>query len=293
MIIACDVFGDGQPLPGPWATDWFRMADLSDVETALLALLSTNLFPQGVGAPSAVGGALRLYRGWPVTAALSGDIAAGIPNVSVFAVPQSTRNTTRWGVQRSRPASMPGTSVVVVGNTLTIGGLPAAGDVVGLLIGGTPYVYPVQAVDTPTSIAAGLSDLAQAEFPCLQAASQLTFPTAPSLIARVVAATSVVSEWARQEQGFRVSVWTSDPAARDTLSSAIGKGLAPIAFLTLVDGTAARLRYRATTTIDEDRDASLYRRDLIYDVEYATTTTADLATMLFGDLDWNGVHYYG
>jgi hypothetical protein len=40
--------------------------------------------------------------------------------------------------------------------------------------------------------------------------------------------------------------------------------------------------------LDDGRDASTYRRDLIYDVEYATTIGIVSPTMLFGDLVWNG-----
>jgi hypothetical protein len=37
----------------------------------------------------------------------------------------------------------------------------------------------------------------------------------------------------------------------------------------------------------------VYRRDLVYDVEYATTAVSMLPAMLFGDVVFNGVNYFG
>jgi hypothetical protein len=53
-------------------------------------------------------------------------------------------------------------------------------------------------------------------------------------------------------------------------------------FLTLADGSAARLTFTATTTFDQHQDASLYRRDLLYAVEFPTTLVATQPSMLFG-----------
>jgi len=80
---------------------------------------------------------------------------------------------------------------------------------------------------------------------------------------------------------------------RDAVCSAIANALSSIAFLTLADGTAGRLRYRAAASFDDDQDAHQYRRDFLYDVEYGTTVKADAPSMLFSDLIWNGESVYG
>ncbi len=41
------------------------MADQSDVETALVALASAALYPNGTEAASVPGVNCRIYRGWP------------------------------------------------------------------------------------------------------------------------------------------------------------------------------------------------------------------------------------
>ena len=58
----------------------------------------------------------------------------------------------------------------------------------------------------------------------------------------------------------------------------------PRPFLALAGGIPARLGYATTTTFDQKEDAALYRRDLLYDVEYPTTQAAIQPSMLFGTL---------
>jgi hypothetical protein len=53
-------------------------------------------------------------------------------------------------------------------------------------------------------------------------------------------------------------------------------------FLTLADGTTARITLAGGATIDQSENASLYRRDLIYAADYATTFTAAQPAMVFG-----------
>jgi hypothetical protein len=64
-------------------------------------------------------------------------------------------------------------------------------------------------------------------------------------------------------------------------------------FLTLDDSTSARVLYRDTSVYDQSENASLYRRDLLYNVEYATIVTQANPSMLFGDINLGGQQFYG
>ncbi len=55
-------------------------------------------------------------------------------------------------------------------------------------------------------------------------------------------------------------------------------------FIDLPDGFAGRLRFVSSAVFDQSEDAALYRRDLIYSVEYATTVAEVLPEMIFGDV---------
>ena len=61
--------------------------------------------------------------------------------------------------------------------------------------------------------------------------------------------------------------------------------LAGVDFLGLADGTSGRLRYIATSLSDRWEDATLYRRELTYTVDYSTTIAVDLPRMAVGALN--------
>jgi len=269
------------------------LADLSDVETALVSALTTAIYPNGPNLPSITGIAVRVYRGWPVMGPLANDLAGGVANISVFSMPGATRNTTRWAPRSHDTPGQVTLLVSVSGSSATFSGMAGVGQVAGLLVANQPFVYRGQAGDTPAVVAASLAQAVRSVRACWLSGTTVTVPGAASIIARVVADGSSVTEWGRQRQSFRISSWCPDPMTRDTLCGAIGANFSAISFLTLADGTSGRLRYRSTASFDDDQDAQQYRRDLVFDVEYGTTVDANAPSMLFGDLMWSGTPIYG
>ena len=69
---------------------------------------------------------------------------------------------------------------------------------------------------------------------------------------------------------------------RDTTSSLIDQSLSASTFVTLADGSSARLRNIGTRVFDQSQNANLYRRDLLLEVEYATIITQTLPSVVFG-----------
>src|SRR5579862_3521069 len=115
------------------------MADQSDVEDALVALVASALYPNGTNVLAANGTLSRVYRGWPEAAALDADLAAGWVNVSVF--PESGgRNTTRylneWLVPVPTTPTLLGS---VLGDAVTFSGNAGAGQLAGILADGSTY----------------------------------------------------------------------------------------------------------------------------------------------------------
>ncbi len=268
------------------------MADLSDVEAALVVAILALAQRNAEGYAVLGGSIVRVYRGGPPVTALVDDRAAGVVEISVFPVPNATRNTTRWGVQSTTVRIASGLSATASGQTATFSGTALGGELAGLLVNDQPFVYQAQTGDSAALVAAALADQIRATQICWLDFGTLTIPGAVTLVARTTGLAAVLQEWARQEQEFRISVWAPTPAARDQVCSAIGAGLAQIAFLTLADGSGGRLTYRKTASFDDDQVASVYRRELVYDVEYGTTVTVQTPTMLFGDLVYNTTPTY-
>jgi len=264
------------------------MADLSDVEMALVGAIIALLYPAGPGTASALALPVKVFRGMPTSSALLDDRRRGVLNIGVFPVPDHTRNTTRWGVQTFETALQPGVGVSVQGNSAVFSGVASRGDLAGVLIQPEAYVYAAQPGDSAALVAAALGDAIRANTICWVNGATLTVPGVTTVTARTGAPASGLQEWARQEQEFRISVWAPTPQSRDAACGIVCGGLATVTFLELADGTGGRLRYHATKSVDEDQASSIYRRDLIYTIEYGTTTSVQTPTVLFPDLTWRG-----
>lgn len=268
------------------------MADLCDVEAALVAaILAAGVAGPGVF-PLVGGVAVRVYRGTQEVTALSQDSGSCIVDITVFPLPDATRNTTRWGYLTTTSSVAAGLSVITSGQTATFSGVAVAGELAGVMVNGQPFVHQAQAGDSADLIASALgADVLATQVAWVQGSS-LTVPGAITFVARTAGVATVFEECGRQEQDVRLSVFAPSPATRDTVCRALGSALSLIAFLTLADGTSGRLRYHKTASFDGDQVASLYRRDLIYQVEYSTTATFVVPQMLFGDLIYNGTSIY-
>lgn len=323
------------------------MADLADVETALVSLIAAALYPNGIGQPSTVatqttltnspaagdtlvtlgttaglypgvalnfyGGtfetqpvasingsnvvlaaplanahtsastvtyfdACRVYRGWPMQANLDADLRLAIANVSVYAL-KSEKNTTRYPRIAQQITALVHTLTATASPTLpqvTIGGtVSTPQSVIVLCSGGNYFAYGVLPGDTLNSIAASLAAQIAVVFPgTTSTGPTITIAGHPgTVIARIAAAVQTWTEEKRQENAFQITTWCATPALRDTVSAAVDLALSQLDFITMPDvgGSSARLRYEYTHHIDNPEKELLYRRDVCYTVEYATS----------------------
>jgi hypothetical protein len=268
------------------------MADQSDVEDALARLIAAALYPDGTDAPSAIGHTSRVFRGWPNAGALDGDLAAGRVNITVFAEARHQRNTTRWAEEwQMQAVRVPTFAVAVAGHEATIAGTGGAGMLVGLQVDTLSVVHRTLAGETAELVAASLADKLRAlGRVALASGAVVRVPGAGFLLGRVVADQAAMRETKRQSQDFRISLWCPDAASRDAAGSLVDRSLSALNFLPLADGAAGRLRFVSSLLFDQSVNARLYRRDLVYAVEYPTTVIEALPEMIFGlsDVTANG-----
>jgi hypothetical protein len=169
-------------------------------------------------------------------------------------------------------------SASVAGAVATFAGTAAIGQLAALLVDGRACVHRTETGDTPASVAAALAaELQQLGWNAATASGAVvSVPGARSVVARVVADQAATRETRRQRERFQVMCWCPDPPTRDAVGSAIDAALSGIDFIGLPDGSSGRLRFVASTVTDRWEDATLYRRELTYSVEYATTISASL-----------------
>ncbi|MDE8344815.1 MAG: hypothetical protein POH28_01380 [Acidocella sp.] len=262
------------------------MADQSDVETALAAIVANALYPQGAGAPCQIEAVCRVYRGYPSATSLDADLAAGVVNVTVAAKATALRNVTRYA--RRWEAVTPvaaGLVVVADGTTIQVSGICVSGQLVGVLIDGAMFSYAVQGNDTAPTVASNVAVMLRAAgWIVTYAGSSVDIPAATMLVARVVAGAGTLLELRRQVQVFDVSLWCPDPVTRDAGSRMIDGVIAGINFMPLADGSWGRVIFFNSAATDQAADATLYRRVLSYEVEYPTTIAQTMPAMLFGTM---------
>jgi hypothetical protein len=264
------------------------MADLSDVENALVVQVTDALYPQGVSQVSIVGTTCRIYRGWPLTASLNSDLAAGIVNVAIFTAPKRDEVPDPYFDRLYTAISPTSLTASVSGQCVTFAGLVAGNQVVGLLVDGVPFSYQVNANDTNESIAANLTVLISAARLATVSGSTVTIPGVRTMIGRAVTNGTVSKGLRRQRREIQVSFWCPSAALRDAVCPTVDIALTSSPFIALTDETMAHVRYVSTQVYDQSQNALLYRRDLCYLCEYTIISGTVAPVMLFGDLFRNG-----
>lgn len=286
------------------------MADLEDVLGVLAGTCAGALYPSGTAQPSVVGGGVRIYPGWPVASALDVDLKAGKVNVSLYPLAME-RDTTRFmPAWIEGPITAPTVTLTLVNNQVTVGGAvpnPFAAHNLAVIIGGRAFQYSVQATDTLTSIAAGLANAIASAWPLTTSDGPVVtingvfvavntgelvvdadgnpvsvLGDVTPITVRVGTIGTAVREIRRQMRLIQLTVWAPTPDLRAATAKALDALFAKTPFVTMPDGTAARVKYHDSPMTDMLSSARLYRRDLRYFVEYATTEVKDAATVVVG-----------
>ena len=60
------------------------MADIVDINNALVNLIAGIVYPNGTASPSLTGQSILVYQGWPSADALTNDFTANKVHISVF-----------------------------------------------------------------------------------------------------------------------------------------------------------------------------------------------------------------
>jgi hypothetical protein len=255
------------------------MADVSDVQDALVTLIGAVLYPSGTGSPSITALPTLVYGGWPQGSQLDSDMLGftngqgGRIHVTVF--PTATeKNSTRYFPDYGPVTVVPPTiTLTKVGQTITLTGTISTPQNIALLINNLPYVYAVQAGDTLTTAAAGLAALVAG---ATSAGAVITIPVSGAITAARAGGSGTAIRFTRtMERTCQITIWADTPANRTATAKAIDTVLSGTEWITFPDGTGGHLKYGSTHIDDMVQKANLYRRDLMYSVEYSTVQSVN------------------
>lgn len=252
------------------------MADITDVSSVLMTTIAGIVYPNGTSQPSITGAAVAVLIGWPDTVQLRADLAANKVNVSIFPQPNMLRIIDTAMSGWSAPTAPVNTiTLTLSGQTVTVGGTVSTPQNAALVVDNKAYVYAVQAGDTLAGIATALAALVNVDQTATAAGAVVTIPGAKYISPRVGGQGVAMRETRRQEQGYQITVWANCFGQRDPIAAAIDSALSGIPHLTLADQSAA-LRFKSSRQDDSQQKEGIYRRDLMYAVEFSTFASQTL-----------------
>jgi hypothetical protein len=262
------------------------MADLSDVENSL-----TNLIYEAVlDTPIPNHPNVRVSRGWITATAENIDIANGVINITVYSMPGSSRNITRYTTEWYDIDNdvFIGLSATINSNQITFVGSILTNQIIAVIIGQNSYVYTVQASDTINSIVTLFSN----QIPnAIGNGAVLTLPT--DYLVNINFGNPIIQqrELERQDQEIRVTLWCPTPESRDDTARIIGGYLAQFDFLKFSDGSYGEKKYWGTFSDDVPSKEKLWKRDLRYQIEYATTQNKAFYPVLVAETGINTIKF--
>ena len=149
---------------------------------------------------------------------------------------------------------------------VTVGGTVNGGEAATLKVNYLPYSYSVQASDTLATIAAALAAL----IPGATASGDvITLGDVFDIRAAVSVQVPMQAEIGRQCQVFMLTTWAPTPEARNLINQTMEVWFKEQPRILMPDNTWARLLYRGTIIQDTLQKQRIYRRNLLYEVEYA------------------------
>jgi hypothetical protein len=246
------------------------MASLTDVVKQIASQINAIVYPNGTGQPSIAGIPLRIYPGWPVPNELEADLKAGKAHISIYPHGRDAK-TSRYIGRTWVPLTSPIHTVVmtVQGAVVTLSGTISRQNLL-INLNGTHYVYAMQPSDTLTTAATALASMIPG---ATSSGTVITLTGAHSVFTRVGGFGTAYMETKRQEQAVMISIWANSPEARDAVASPIDSALSDSNVINFTDGSAGIIHSSGSMMTDQLQKSDLYRMDLFYTIDYATTQT--------------------
>ncbi len=252
------------------------MADISDVLSAIASNIGSSIYPNGTAQASSTGISTMIYPGWPTPAQLDKDLKVGKAHVSVYPLPVEKMESVINQDAQTVSIATPGTTISINGLQVTIGGVPAVGDVACLSVNKTPEAYAVQANDTTDTIAAALAALVGGT----ATGSVITLAQGTFLVSATVSTSgSTMTSIRRISRNVQIRTWAPSPSGRDTTAKAVYTALWNAERLTMPDGTLCGLTYGSDRSDDSKQKSRLYTRDLILSARFIETLVASAQTV--------------
>jgi hypothetical protein len=247
------------------------MASVDDVTHYLAKRVADVLYPGGPLLPCIVNTSVRIYPGWPVSGALQTDTEAGGAHVSVWPL-QSERkvNCALGRPYQTLAKGKPTLQLRVTDSAITVSGVASSLTNVQIHLSGKKFIFHFQTGTTAEQVVRILQLNLPHAFTLM---GRVIIPVVNHLSITVTTAGTAVRELRRQIKDFQITVWAPTSQLRNTIGTAIDAALSERCPIDLGDGVPAQMFYARQFDSDAAENWHVYRRDLVFSVNYATTQT--------------------
>ncbi len=249
------------------------MADVADVMDALVAMSFAAVYPAGPMTAGISGKIIHVGEGWPLTEDINAALAADQTIVSVYLRPGSSskpHSVMNWETNVAR-APVKGLTATVGDDTVSLTGNALKGEIATVLAEGKAYSHVAAAIESAEQVANELLRLILPDIDDVErTGGTLTFPTSYGLEARIGGQGLLGNKVHQQTQQFQITVWAPSAADRTAVGAPVELALSRPTKLQMPDGTWAIITKVDTTLSDREENRALYRRDMIYAVQFDT-----------------------
>lgn len=247
------------------------MASVDEVSQYLAKRVADVLYPGGSLLPGIVNAAVKIYPGWPVSLTLQSDIESGNAHVSVWPLPAERRVNCALGrPYKTLARGKPTLQLRVTDSAIAVSGVVSALTNVQIRLNGKNFIFHFRAGTTAEQVV----HILQLHLPhAFIMMSRVIIPVVNHLSITVTTAGTAVRELRRQIKDFQITVWAPTPQLRNTIGTALDAALSEHCHIDLGDGVPAQMFYARQFDSDSAENWHVYRRDLIFSVNYATTQT--------------------
>lgn len=264
------------------------MASTDGVVRYLARRISEVIYPGGCRLPGIVNASVKIYPGWPVPEGLQQDINNGGVHISVWPLPTERKIHTPLGTpSQTMSKGKPTLQFRVNGSLISVEGIASAPTNVRVSLDDRTYLFHFQTGATAEKVIAKLSLELPGAFTlfsklCVLKVNQIRFFATTT--------GTEVRELRRQLKDFQVTVWAPTPELRGRIGTAIDTALSAKSHIDLNDGAPAQLLYARQFDSDRSQNWHVYRRDLVFSVNYATTQIITAPGVINTVVTLNGQH---
>ncbi|MDI9222142.1 hypothetical protein QMZ30_14650 [Pantoea sp. EA-12] len=247
------------------------MASVDDVSQYLAKRVADVLYPGGSLLPGIVNAPVKIYPGWPASLPLQSDIESGGAHVSVWPLPAERKVNCALGRSYQQLAKgMPTLKLWVTDCAIAVSGVASALTNVQVRLNGKKFIFHFRTGTTAEHVVNSLQQHLPHAFAMM---GRVIISVVNQLSISVTTAGTAVRELRRQIKEFQVTVWAPSPQLRNTIGTAIDAVLSEHCHIDLGDGVPAQMFYARQFDSDAAENWHVYRRDLIFSVNFATTQT--------------------